>query len=55
MNKQSKVGDKTKKTKEPLNAKKAPTFCDLVGSSAGKATVEEVNKMLDEMRAEDDD
>jgi AbrB family looped-hinge helix DNA binding protein len=34
---------------------KLPSFLDLVGSSAGKATVEEVKKMLDEMRAEDDD
>jgi AbrB family looped-hinge helix DNA binding protein len=34
--------------------KKQPSFLDLVGSSAGKATVEEVKKMLDEMRAEDD-
>ena len=33
--------------------KKLPSFLDLVGSSAGKATVEEVKKMLDEMRAED--
>lgn len=35
--------------------KKAPSFLELVGSGAGKATVEEVKKMLDEMRAEDDD
>jgi AbrB family looped-hinge helix DNA binding protein len=34
--------------------KKLPSFLDLVGSSAEKATVEEVKKMLDEMRAEDD-
>jgi AbrB family looped-hinge helix DNA binding protein len=33
--------------------KKQPSFLDLVGSSAGKATVEEVKKWLDEMRAED--
>ena len=33
--------------------KKQPSFLDLVGSGAGKATVEEVKKMLDEMRAED--
>ncbi len=33
--------------------KKVPSFLDLVGSGAGKATVEEVKKMLDEMRAED--
>ncbi len=35
--------------------KKLPSFFDLVGSGAGEATVEEVKKMLDEMRAEDDD
>jgi AbrB family looped-hinge helix DNA binding protein len=34
--------------------KKQPSFFDLIGSGAGKATVKEVNKMLDEMRAEDD-
>ena len=33
--------------------KKQPSFLDLIGSSAGKATVEEVKRMLDEMRAED--
>jgi AbrB family looped-hinge helix DNA binding protein len=33
--------------------KKQPSFLDLVGSSAGKATVEEVKNWLDEMRAED--
>jgi len=33
--------------------KKQLSFLDLVGSSAEKATVEEVKKMLDEMRAED--
>ena len=33
--------------------KKQPSFLDLIGSSAGKVTVEEVKKMLDEMRAED--
>jgi len=35
--------------------KKLPSFLDLIGSGAGKATVEEVKKMLDEMRAEDED
>jgi AbrB family looped-hinge helix DNA binding protein len=35
--------------------KKLPSFLDLVGSGAGKASVEEVKRMLDEMRAEDDD
>jgi AbrB family looped-hinge helix DNA binding protein len=35
--------------------KKLPSFLDLIGSGAGKATVEDVKKMLDEMRAEDDD
>ncbi len=33
--------------------KKQPSFLDFIGSSAGKATVEEVKKMLDEMRNED--
>lgn len=36
-----------------LVIKKQPSFLDLVGSSAGKATVEEAKKMLDEMRQED--
>ena len=35
--------------------KKQLSIFDLAGSGAGKATVEEVKKMLDEMRAEDDD
>lgn len=35
--------------------KKIPRFFDLMGSGAGKATVEEVKRMLDEMSAEDDD
>ena len=35
--------------------KKLPSFLDLAGSGAGEATVEEVKKMLDEMRAEDED
>jgi AbrB family looped-hinge helix DNA binding protein len=35
--------------------KKLPSFLDLAGSGAGEATVEEVKKMLDEMRAEDDE
>ena len=35
--------------------KKLPSFLNLVGSGGGEATVEEVKKMLDEMRAEDDD
>jgi AbrB family looped-hinge helix DNA binding protein len=34
---------------------KQPSIFDLAGSGAGEATVEEVKKMLDEMRAEDDD
>ena len=33
--------------------KKLPSFLDLAGSGAGKAIVEEVKQMLDEMRAED--
>lgn len=33
--------------------KKQLSIFDLAGSSAGKVTVEEVKKMLDEMRAED--
>jgi AbrB family looped-hinge helix DNA binding protein len=32
-----------------------PSFLDLSGSGAGEVTVEEAKKMLDEMRAEDDD
>jgi looped-hinge helix DNA binding domain, AbrB family len=32
-----------------------PSFLDLIGSGAGEMTVEEAKKMLDEMRAEDDD
>jgi AbrB family looped-hinge helix DNA binding protein len=35
--------------------KKQPSIFDLAGSGVGKATVEEVKKMLDDMRAEDDD
>ena len=33
--------------------KKQPSFLDLIGSSAGKATVEEAKKWLDQMREED--
>ena len=33
--------------------KKHPSIFDLAGSGAGKASVEEVKRMLDEMRAED--
>ena len=33
--------------------KNLPSFLDLAGSDAREATVEEVKKMLDEMRAED--
>ena len=33
--------------------KKQPSIFDLAGSSAGKISVEEVKKILDEMRAED--
>lgn len=36
-----------------LVIEKQVSFLDLIGSSAGKATVEEVKKMLDEMREED--
>ena len=35
--------------------KRLPSFLDLAGSGVGEATVEEVKKMLDEMRTEDDD
>ena len=42
-----------KRSKTPI--KKQSGFLDLVGSNAGKATVEEIKKMLDEMRTEDDD
>jgi AbrB family looped-hinge helix DNA binding protein len=31
------------------------SFLDLIGSGAGELSVEEAKKMLDEMRAEDDD
>ena len=33
--------------------KKQPSIFDLAGSGAGKASVDEVKRMLDEMRAED--
>ena len=33
--------------------KKQPSIFDLAGSSAGKASVDELKRMLDEMRAED--
>ncbi|MCW3995482.1 MAG: AbrB/MazE/SpoVT family DNA-binding domain-containing protein [Candidatus Bathyarchaeota archaeon] len=33
--------------------KKQPSILDLAGSGVGEATVEEVKKMLDEMRAQD--
>lgn len=33
--------------------KKQPSIFDLAGSGAGKASVDEVKKMIDEMRAED--
>jgi AbrB family looped-hinge helix DNA binding protein len=33
--------------------KKLPSFLDLAGSGVGEASVEEVKRMLDEMRAED--
>ena len=46
---------KTAKKKRKASAKRTPSIFDLAGSGAGKATVEEVKKMLDEMRAEDDD
>jgi hypothetical protein len=42
-----------KKRKTPI--KKQQSFLDLIGSGAGEITVEEAKKMLDEMRAEDDD
>jgi len=32
---------------------KQPSIFDLIGSGAGKMTVEEAKRMLDEMRAED--
>ena len=33
--------------------KKRPSIFDLAGSGAGKASVDEVKRMLDEMRAQD--
>lgn len=33
--------------------KTCPSFYDLAGTGAGRATVEEIKKELDEMRAED--
>jgi AbrB family looped-hinge helix DNA binding protein len=33
--------------------KKQPSIFDLAGSSAGKASVEDLKRILDEMRAED--
>ncbi len=33
--------------------KKLPSILELSGSSVGKATVEEIKQLLDEMRAED--
>ena len=33
--------------------KKQPSIFDLAGSSAGKASVDELKQMLDEMRAQD--
>jgi AbrB family looped-hinge helix DNA binding protein len=33
--------------------KKQPSIFDLAGSGAGKASVDEVKRMLDEMRAQD--
>lgn len=44
----------TKNKHKPKATKRASSFVDLVGSGAGKASVDEVKKMLDEMRAEDD-
>jgi AbrB family looped-hinge helix DNA binding protein len=35
--------------------KKAISFYDLAGSGTGEATVEELNKMLDEMREDDEE
>jgi hypothetical protein len=33
--------------------KKQPSIFDLAGSGAGKASVDEVKRMMDEMRAQD--
>jgi hypothetical protein len=38
-----------------LGKRKQPSFIDLIRSGAEEMTVEEANKTLDEMRAEDDD
>jgi hypothetical protein len=55
MGKKANAKSKTAKKKRKASAKSTPSFLDQAGSGAGKATVEEVKKMLDEMRAEDDD
>ena len=43
----------TKNNRKPKATKRASSIFDLAGSSAGKASVDEIKKMLDEMRAED--
>jgi AbrB family looped-hinge helix DNA binding protein len=41
--------------KDKIIMEKLPSIFDLAGCGGGKISVEEVKKMLDEMRAEDDD
>ena len=54
MSKKVNTKGKTPKKKLKASAKSTPRFLDLAGSGIGKATVEEVKEMLDEMRAEDE-
>jgi hypothetical protein len=54
MVKKASVKRKMVKRKKP-SEKKLPSLLDLIGTGAGEMTVEEAKKLLDEMRAEDDD
>jgi AbrB family looped-hinge helix DNA binding protein len=53
-----KIGEGTKlqviDTGDGIKFKRKLTTVDLFGSGAGSATVEEVNKLLDELRAQDE-
>ena len=55
MSKKANAKGETAKKKRKASVKKSPSIFDLAGSGAGKATIEEVKRILDEMRAEDDD
>ncbi len=48
-------GSNMPRKKGKVAGKKHPSILDLIGSAAGKVSVEEVKRMLDEMRAEDED